>query len=78
MCWFEEKGEIDFLCLVFWVGNLVVEFCNSEKWCCMIYFFDVKGRFGFVFSVFGSFGFVGYEGEVVIVLCDGVYFGLVD
>lgn len=75
---FEEKGEIDLLRSASWAGNPAVELCNSEKRRCTTHFLDAKGRSGPVFSVFGSFGPVGHEGEVAIASRDGVHFGLVD
>lgn len=75
---FEQKGEIDLLRSASWAGNPAVELCNSEKQRCTTRFLDAKGRSGPVFSVFGSFGPLGHEGEVAIASRDGVNFGLVD
>ncbi|WP_223495030.1 WG repeat-containing protein [Stenotrophomonas indicatrix] len=75
---FEEKGENDLLQSASWAGNPAVELCNSEKRRCTTRFLDAKGRSGPVFSVFGSFGPLGHEGEVAIASRDGVHFGLVD
>lgn len=75
---FEEKGEIDLLRSASWAGNPAVELCNSEKQRCTTRFLDAKGRSGPVFSVFGSFGPLGHEGDVAIASRDGVNFGLVD
>ncbi|WP_159095093.1 WG repeat-containing protein [Stenotrophomonas sp. ZAC14A_NAIMI4_1] len=75
---FEGKGENDLLRSASWAGNPAVELCNSEKRRCTTRFLDAKGKSGPVFSVFGSFGPVGHEGEVAIASRDGVHFGLVD
>jgi len=75
---FEEKGEIDLLRSASWAGNPAVELCNSEKRRCTTRFLDAMGKSGPVFSVFGSFGPVGHEGEVAIASRNGVHFGLVD